>query len=138
METLARKHSSFSMIDNSNDFNFLVSLTEKDLLKIEHQEYLDFQAIFRRGANHPQTPRILVSYPDNDREIKVLAPVMRDAKSDEQSFEEWSLVFLPFSAEQARLLPEYSLGMPKYMEFILRMAHAGKEWHRYDETFRSN
>ncbi len=77
--------------DDDNDLNYLFTLTEKDLQKIEKQEFLDIIVILRRGAKQQsQAPRIQITYPDNDTEIRFQHLLPGMPGHDDVVIEDWS------------------------------------------------
>lgn len=122
IDSLTSKTPVYSFIDEE-EYSFTYNLTEQEIEKIAKLEYIDFSKVFYRVHRHAG------SEAETGKKSSTLPEMTKDA---------WSLIFLAFFSEYARVFPAEASAMTKYMELILLMERNGMDWRRYDETFRIN
>ena len=132
------KLSKESTSDEDSDVEVDVSefkyyLTEREVISVRKEEYLDFEKIHRRVHRKTGGPKVNVTLDGAQFEFDAS---QTENKTSSLTIQEWIYVFLSFQAEHVRLFPKDGPVMPKYMELILSMSERGLDWRKYDENFR--
>jgi hypothetical protein len=109
---------------DDEDGAFSYNLTERELVRIQMQEFVDFAAIYRRQLRGPYASLQQDEIPTKGVALEVI-PIT-----------EWVRIFSAFLVEHQRAFPKDALTLPKYLDLIMQMEANGMDWATYDLSFR--
>jgi hypothetical protein len=101
--------------DGDEDGAFSYNLTERELMKIQVQEFVDFAAMYKRQLRGPYA-----SLPQDEPSAKCVT-------IEVIPITEWDQIFSAFLVEYVRAFPKDSLTLPKYLDLIMQMEANGME-----------
>jgi hypothetical protein len=110
--------------DGDEDGAFSYNLTERELVRIQLQEFVDFAAIYRRQLRGPYASLQQDEIPTKGVSLEVI-PIT-----------EWVRIFSAFLVEHVRAFPKDALTLPKYLDLIMQMDANGMDWAIYNLSFR--
>jgi hypothetical protein len=124
VSTLTGRRSFEPQESDEEDDTLTYTLSDKEVLQVEAQEYLDFSAVYRRHLKAPFD----FSKPEE---------LSKQVRSEAIPVIEWVRIFCAFQSEHVRFFPKDAPHMPKYVDLILKMSTSYMQWLQYDFTFRT-